>query len=396
MREPLKLQETARKESDSRIFRDKSVLDVNRPWDRLVHRDDQITQMTRALTSFWDGARARSILGIGPLGTGKTAVARYMAKNFQEDSEPKGFKILTAYVSCIQSSNMYDVLVESVRQVRGISVSRGLGRGDYVGALAREAENAQGFILVLDEVDRLALRKTQDFSDLLYILSRSIPHASGIMLTSKRKVADVLQREINGRSRDTFMWDPLAFPAYDAPELWDILAPRMELAYEVGAYDDGIINQICAVCVDQGLGARGAIEISRRIGEIAESRGERFLRPDDVGTSVAEIIRRLVREPIHSLDRQCKAILRALLTKRSPSNQQMELHYAAHIAPQLKAGESRQAFYYHLGHLRELGLVESYRSRRSHGRGSEGHLEVDPLQRQIIEEALSSEGEDAQ
>lgn len=380
-------------ESRSQIFRDKSVLDVDRPWDRLVHRDDQITQVTRALTSFWDGARARSILGIGSLGTGKTAVARYVAKNFQEESGRNGFKILTAYVSCIQSSNTYDVLVEAGRQVHGNSVSRGLGRSDYVDALAQESRNAQGFILVLDEVDRLALRKTQDFSDLLYILSRSIPHASAIMLTSKRKVADVLQREINGRSRDTFMWDPLAFPAYDALQLHDIVTPRMELAYETGLYDQGIIGRICAVCVDQGLGARGAIEIARRIGEMAESRGERFLRADDVDVALREIIRRLVREPILSLDRPCKAILKVLLSKKSPSNHDMELYYASHVAPSVIAGESREAFYYHLGHLRELGLVASYRSKRRHGRGSEGHLEVDPLQRAIIEDALGSEGD---
>jgi len=377
--------------SSSKIFRDRRVLDLDYMPDPLVHRDIQIAEMTRALKPLLNGARPRSLLGLGLMGTGKTVVAKYVVKKLQDEAEGKGLKILSAYVSCIQYSNMYDVLVKAAQDVLGRDVGRGHSTGHYVDILTEKVEKSNGFILLLDEVDRLALRRTGDFSDLLYILSRSFQRTCAIMLTSKRKVADVLQREINGRSRDTFWWDPLDFRSYDALQLQDILRPRMEMAYRPGVYDQALINRICAICCDQGLGARGVIEIAARIGEMAESRAELVLSADDVGLAAGEIIRRLVHGPVVSLDSQCKAILTVLLRKEAMSNQEMENYYANHIAPNLKAGQSRQALYYHLGHLREADLLASYRGKRPRGRGSEGRLEVDPLQREIVKDALVSE-----
>lgn len=381
-------------EPRAQIFRDRYVLDVDYPWNRLFHRDNQIAEMTMALKPLWDAARPRSLLCLGFLGTGKTVVARYVTKKFQEEGNRKGVRILSAYVSCIQHGNMYDVLVKAVQDALGSDIARGHGKGYYVDLLSDEVQKSNGFILVLDEVDRLALRKTADFSDLLYILGRSFPRTCTIMLTGKRKVADVLQRDIDARSRDTFPWNPVDFPAYDAVQLQDILRPRMELAFQLGVYNDGIINRICAVCCDQGLGARGAIEIPKRIGEMAESRGERVLCADDVDVAAGDMMRRLVREPIVSLDRQCKAILRVLLEKMAMANWEMENYYEHRIDFNPEAARSRGAYYYHLGHLREAGLIHTYREKRHGGRGSEGRLEIDPLQREVVNDALESEAAD--
>ncbi len=180
------------------------------------------------------------------------------------------------------------------------------------------------------------------------------------------------------------------FPAYNALELSDILRPRVEVAFWPDACTSGVVNKICATCVDQGLGARGAIDIARRAGEVAESSGASAIREVDVDLAAHEMIRRLVRGPIQSLDRQCKAILALLVRKKVMSARELEGQYST-IASNLSAGDSREALYYHLGHLREAELIVTARVGRPRGQGSEGRIEVDPTQLEVVKDALTRE-----
>ena len=77
----------------NRIFKDKSVLQINHRPEEILHRGEQVKQMALILAPVLRGERTSNLFLYGNTGTGKTLSALYikdeLMKRFKKDSDFK-------------------------------------------------------------------------------------------------------------------------------------------------------------------------------------------------------------------------------------------------------------------------------------------------------------------
>jgi cell division control protein 6 len=374
----------------SRIFRNKTVLDIEYVPDRIIHREEQFGRIEDNLrTNLYHRLRPRNQFCLGPMGTGKTATARSAIGQFQGEATAKGLSVGTTYVNCTTARNVRGIYLSIFRTLSN-GVHTGHDLGYYEKLLAEITGQLQGLVIVLDEVDKLLPGKTDDLNDFFYVYSRLIPRAACLLITNNLTLPAKFQSDLEARTKDTFYWDIVEFPSYDAVQLQDILRPRAEAAFQPGVCDRGIINKIGALGALQGFGARSVIQTALRLGETAEARNVDRLREEWIPEVLEGVIGTTLVEPIGLLDPGCKALLKWIVTKDTGVwDAEAENYFRFQVAKPLGMGETERAYVDHRGHLTQTGLVQCRRRGRFRRRGSEGWLEIDPRHRELLKEAFA-------
>ncbi len=368
--------------NSSQLLRDPSELDLDRVPNRLVHRHEQRALLWQTLQPLLEGSLPCNALLMGRPGTGKTVLARALASDFASEASSRNLKVDTAYVNCLINKGVFDVTYAIARQIFPGSLKRGESRASYVDAVRGVAERADGLILVMDEIDQLALHKTREFNDLLYLVSREFPRTAVLMLTNNRRVELVLHRELDQKTFDTFTWRTIHFPPYNPTQLWDILKPRSALAFLFGVLDERVGRYICSCCAANGLGARGVLTVAKEAGRSAEENGGLTISYTDVDKAVLYQLGDSLASPLRDCDGKCIIILQHLIDKGARSGRELESWWP----------ESREGLYHHLGHLRDNGLIPPRAlrtARASGGKGSEGRFEVEHLLFEPIRQGLA-------
>jgi cell division control protein 6 len=373
----------------SGVFANKSVLDLEFIPPKIIHRESQIKKIADTLESIIHRVRPRSLVCLGLMGTGKTATAKFAADKFRTTALRFGRNVSLAYVNCAVARNVRGVYLDALPSLIGHRVPTGHHLGHYSKMLADRANEMDGVVLVLDEIDKLLKADPAGLSDFFYILSRVVPRTCCLLLTNDFTLPAKLDSDMEARTRDTFRWEFLNFPNYDADQLFDILKPRTQIAFHPGVCEDGILKNIVAVGALQGFGARGVIQAILRLGELAEEANETRLRIEWVPKVIDGVIGTILVEPIRLLDPGCKALLKWILGKEgTASDKKAESYFRDEVAPSLAMGRTKRAYVDHRGHLVQTGLVHCFRRKRPVGPGSEGWLEIDPAHRETLELAL--------
>jgi len=351
------MQEIASKESDSRIFLRKDILDLGYLPDLVFHRDREIGEIWRRVNDFFQGVRPYNLLIFGETGTGKTVIIQHVARRLETEASAKGCKLKVVYVPCTHYSNEHDIIRRILEVLEGCPVKTGHYPSVYRDMLISHASQLQGLLIILDDADRLLLQSSSAWQPFLFILSREVHMASLAMVTNDIRVREVLETRLNHRTRETFPWDPISFPAYTAPELSDILKARAKEAFQPGVLDDEDIARIVREVRKRGLGARGLIQTARRVGEELE-RGKISKPTIELIIETTESSRdQILIEPLIELDDGSWALLMAIAKMRPCPSDQLKRCFKEELAPSIDIGASDRAYYWHLGKLKQMGIV---------------------------------------
>jgi len=210
---------------------------------RLFHREGQLQELKLCLEPLLENKKANNAYLYGPSGTGKTAIIKWIFKEY--------FEGISAYVNCWMHSDSNDVLREIALQL-GIKVDEDLMRRLEGFALKKK------IIVCLDEVDQLKN------GNVLYCLSNI---GMGLMLISNKMPSYFYDLEKRIRSRVPLT--EIHFPAYTWQELLDILKDRAEFSFVPESLPTELIETASRLaCGD----ARVGLEILRRAGRKAEAR----------------------------------------------------------------------------------------------------------------------------
>jgi len=185
---------------------------------------------------------------VGPTGTGKTIVARWILESY--------FRDRSVYVNCWKYRSTHDVLKEILLGLGKIIHGRE-NTSDLVkmfeGVLSKKK-----IIVCQDEVDQVKE------SNVLYILARN---ACGLILISNHIYSLM---SLDSRIRSSLALTDINFPDCRKEEMYDILKDRVQFSFRPGTLRDDLIKIVAMISKGE---ARVALETLRRAGRKAEDKG---------------------------------------------------------------------------------------------------------------------------
>ncbi len=293
----------------SGIFENRDVLRSTYIPSELPHREEQINGLASVLIPAIRGETPSNILIYGKTGTGKTAVAKYVGKELEENGI--GVKCSVVYINCEIVDTQYRILAHLARHFDKEVPMTGWPT-DQVYAEFREAldDEKRVAVVMLDEVDKLVNKG----DDVLYNLSRINSdlirsRVSLIGISNDLKFTEFL----DPRVKSSLGEDYLIFPPYNAEQIKDILEHRAVLAFKPGALAEAVIPLCAAFAAQEHGDARRALDLLRVSGELAERSRNTVVLEDHVRSARDKMEQDRVDEVTKTLPTQSKLVLFSII-----------------------------------------------------------------------------------
>ncbi|MCL4325060.1 MAG: AAA family ATPase [Candidatus Thermoplasmatota archaeon] len=257
---------------------------------RLVHREQQIRELTQILYPACNGDRPSNVLVYGDTGTGKTAVVTKVVEAIKKKADTKA-KVETIYVNCKFSDTTYGVLRELVNALQDPSqkqIGQKLGTHILSTELRRLSKARGGLLLVvLDEIDLLVKQSGDDSIYLLLELNtqRQQGGVCVIGVSNDLKFEERLGARVQSRLNEQHV----LFHRYTQVQLVDILKDRAKIALSPRALEPGLIEYCAAYAAQQHGDARHAITLFRTAVQLTEKEGAPQVTLGHVKCAEAEI-----------------------------------------------------------------------------------------------------------
>lgn len=286
--DPDELENDPLNEENNTIFARRELLRIGHvpDSDRIVGRGDEIEAVEALLRSGVHGAPPGNAIVYGKTGSGKSLVARHVTGRARAIAQTNAISFFSAYVDCDQSDTLTRAarsLAQQAAQQSPQNVSipdTGIGSSEYMRYLYDLIEDADVFVAIIDEIDKLK------GDDILFKLSRAEESSKTncyigvIAISNKIEYYD----RLGERVKSSFQDEELVFHPYDADQLHDILQKRHD-AFAPGVLDGSVIPKVAALAAQEHGDARKAIDILSSAGEIASRNGDASVTEDHVDSA---------------------------------------------------------------------------------------------------------------
>jgi len=301
----------------------------------LPHREGQIKLISENLSLLLKNSKPMNIFIYGPPGVGKTAVAKFILREFEQYSGIKNI-----YINCWQYNTSFAVLSEIGITIGAFVSRRGWAKDEIFSRIVQKMENNRlNLIIVLDEVDQLIKRDSNVLYDLLRIENYTKQKIGLIFISNDKYVF----RNVEDRIKSSLNLEEIEFKPYTFLEMKDIVEQRMKEAFV--AYEEGVSALVAAKAAEKG-DVRIALEILLKAGRIAKDK----LRVEDVKKVIKEEINPKIQEIMKVLSEEEKRILEILDKPKATKEIFEELKKSVSI--------SRAKFYRVLDEMIRKGLIK--------------------------------------
>lgn len=359
------------------VFRDMGKLDFDYVPDELPGREEALRFLARTYKGLAQGATREHALLWGPVGTGKTAVAKRFTRDFAAALAKQGKKVESVHVNCRSRKSAGLALLGILNHFDPRYPERGFSVGEMLRDLRTNLERKGCHLLViLDEVDAL-LRA--DGSNLVYDLTRFTsetgPAWTGVslILVSQENVLG----QLDAASLSTFKQNnAYEFPRYESTSLEAIVRQRVILAFQPGAVPDDVAQLVADQAAGEG-NARLAIEVLQKAGQMADAERRRQVEADDVRAAKADSYSYITTTKLVAMQRHPLLVLLALarrLRKGEAYATTGDVEKAYHVACEEFSEEPRAhtQFWKYINQLKDAGFLVS----RVSGRGQAGTTQL--------------------
>ncbi|MHB8633873.1 MAG: Cdc6/Cdc18 family protein, partial [Thermoplasmatota archaeon] len=237
------------------VFRDLAKLDFDYVPEELPGREEALRFLAGTYKALTQGASREHALLWGPVGSGKTAVAKRFVRDFGAALSKQGKRVESVHVNCRKRKSAGLAMLGILNHFDPHYPERGFSVGEMLRDLRLQLERRQAhLVVILDEVDAL-LRA--DGGNLVYDLTRFNDEAGpswtgvSLILVSQENVLS----QLDAASLSTFKQSNAhEFRGYEANDLEAIVHQRVQLAFQPGAVPDDV-GQLVA---DQAAGEGNA------------------------------------------------------------------------------------------------------------------------------------------
>jgi archaeal cell division control protein 6 len=283
------------------VFKDEAKLLFDYIPEELPHREDVLHRLVSFFRVVADGNGTQHVTLRGPVGSGKTAIARRFAIDLRDAMLKRHQKLHVSYVNCRNEKTPVTALLAVMRSLDPAFPDRGFAAPEMLDALRKQmAKRDISLLVILDEVDVLLKNKG---ADLLYSLSRfgqegGVKGVSAIAI-SQRDIFKQLDEATASTFKRTNMitLEPYGKEAMDA-----IVTQRVKLAFHAGTVGEDVADLVADIASKKG-DARLAIEILHHAGILANDEGNDQLTAEYVRKAKATIYSELPEHKLRELPR---------------------------------------------------------------------------------------------
>jgi cell division control protein 6 len=299
---------------ESKIFKNEEVLSPEYLPELLPHREDKIKLLANNILPASQGRKPQNTFIYGPPGIGKTAVVKFVFREFEKYSE----SVKTIYINCWDYKTSHAILTKIVLDCGGFVPRRGISKDEVLEKFFEIAnKTSKGFVVCLDETDRI-LPEGQDILYDLLRINQYIKNPLGIIFVSNNPYVFA---NVDSRIRSSLAVEEIEFTPYSLIEMKDILEERAKHAFF--KFEKGVTLLAANHAVKKGGDVRIGLECLLKAGRLAESRGEGEVRVEhvkEVLKEVKEVKFEILKEKISNVE---KVILQILEEKKRLTSKEL-------------------------------------------------------------------------
>lgn len=199
----------------------------------------------------------------GPAGVEKTTCVKHVFDRLEEETWAK-----SVYINAWQYNIRPSLLTELLIQLGHPASRKGKPVDELLSKLREWLDKNRGVALAIDEFDQLE-EKTEIIYD-LQMLNEEAENPLGIVMVSNQLPSKV---QLDPRSQSRLNCQTLQFNSYNAPQLQEILAKRVEQAFKPGTVPEEVIEEIAEQVAANSGDCREALEKLLRAGRRADQEG---------------------------------------------------------------------------------------------------------------------------
>jgi len=232
--------------------------------EKVVGREEQKRKLEMCLSPVKDGQAPLNAWLYGPAGSGKTVLARTVARDLCRDSSAR----FAFYVNCWERGSLYQVvqaIAESLK-VLGADAQDTNVKLERI----RQVIKQRPVVVILDDIDRVAPSERER---IIYGLL-NLPNAGVICIANKKETLLAIEERTRSRLSPVM----IECPPYREEELKEILLERAKDGLALGAWSEGVLRELARAA---GGDARAALEALRHAAVAAERLGENKIALSD-------------------------------------------------------------------------------------------------------------------
>jgi len=329
---------------ESRIFKSEDVLSFEYIPEMLPHREMQIKQLADNLLPASKGRKPQNTFIHGAPGIGKTAVVKFVFREFENYS---GIK--TVYLNCWDYNTAVAILSEITIKL-GMPVGRrGWGKDEILSRLREVlSKSKKGLVVCLDEVDQLVRKDQSVLYDLLRI-NQYVENPVGLVFISNNPFVFA---DIEPRIRSSLAVEEIEFKSYSLQEMKGILQERMGYAFY--SVENGVVTLAANHAVNKGGDVRVGLECLMKAGRLAEKENSTKMKVEHVRKILKEVVKvkpQIIKENISEDE---KIILNILEENIDLPFNELYRKYCKKVDNPV----TEKPFINYVKHLAELKLIE--------------------------------------
>ncbi|MEM5874979.1 MAG: AAA family ATPase [Candidatus Aenigmatarchaeota archaeon] len=244
------------------VFKNEEVLYPEYLPNNLPHRENQIKFLADCINILAKNQRSSNIFIYGPPGVGKTAVVRFVLKEFESYS---GIRCI--YINCWEFNTSFSIIFEILRQLGVFSPRRGIAKDEIFTKLVEYLDKSKNNLVVaLDEIDILISKDQEVIYDLVRIGNYTRQKILLILISNNKYAL----RSLEERIKSSLNLEEIEFKPYTFLEMKEIVEERMRLAFR--SYEEGVSAIVANKAVERGGDVRIALNILLKAGRIAKEK----------------------------------------------------------------------------------------------------------------------------
>lgn len=304
------------------LFLNKQVLQCNYIPAKILHRDEQIGQISSILAPSLRLERPSNLFIYGKTGTGKTATVKTISEQILNVSQKQNIPIKIFYLNCKLkkvADTEYRLLAALARFFNKAIPVTGLPTDEVYKILFDTIDDEKQLVVfVLDEIDHL-IRKTGD--ELIYNLTRINTELKKAQVSIIGISNDLgFANNLDPRVKSSLSEEELIFPPYNAPQLQEILKERADKAFEEGVLEQGTIQKCAAYAAREHGDARRALELLRVAGELAEREQSKIISIKHIDRAEEKIEYERFIDVVRTQPKQYQATLYSVMNHEKETN----------------------------------------------------------------------------
>lgn len=349
------------------IFKDKKPLDHRYLPEKLVHRDEQITEIAKYWVDALNNVTPSNVTLYGKTGTGKTAASKFAREQLIDAASNKDVFVKVEYIRCTDYTTEYQVIAQLCQKLGRDVPNRGWTKGEVVNTF-RDIFKTNAFgkklmlIVILDEIDILL---DKDGDGILYTLTRT-DNVSVLSISNYLDFKNLIKSRVTSSLNDK----EIVFPPYGADQLVDILQERAELAFNKDVIESDVIPLCSAMAAKEEGDARYALDLLKNAGELAFDENSKKVTSEHVRKAKDRIEHNKVTDIISTLPLQQQRVLEAILnlTKENEEITSGKLYDEYSEISKKDAVTYRRIFDF-INELELLGIISTNTISRGRGKG---------------------------